>query len=235
MIVLPSSAIFVCGASSETVPVKTPCGRLAVRVHRPRLAVEAGGHRVAQLIRARDDGGDVPLELLRLARLERAERPGVHVGRVLDAVRRPRLRVLDVPEVLELAVHDELRPPLVGQLGVVLAVVEPLHRHGDVRDLLRVGVADDDHELRALGELLLGGERGLDDLDLVVALGLVLVLALAAAAAGEGGDRRRRDKEREPPPQSGRNIPPAVAPPRGFPLVEPRFDGVPFRRCHGEE
>src|SRR5688500_16614952 len=42
---------------------------LAARVDRARLAVQAGGDRVGQLVRPRLDGGDVPAEALRLARL----------------------------------------------------------------------------------------------------------------------------------------------------------------------
>ena len=63
--------------------------------------------------------------------------------------------------------------------------VEAVDGDRDVGDRRLARVADGDLELGALRELLLGGERRVDHVDLELALGLVLVLALLAAAGGE--------------------------------------------------
>jgi hypothetical protein len=72
--------------------------------------------------------------------------------------------------------------------------------HREVRDDLLPGVAHGDDQLGRLRQLLLLGERRLDDLDGKVAGRLVLVLARATATAADGNQADQGDAAREAVP-----------------------------------
>src|ERR671925_2114897 len=177
---------------------------------RPRLAVEPGGHSPVDLERAGAHGRDGPAEGALGTGPERAASPRVDERRVAA----PRRRVLRLGKAADLYGHSvdgELRALAVGKLGIVLAVVEAVDGHGDVRDRPVAGVSDADHEIGALRELLPLGERGPEELDREPALGLVGVLLLVAAArhCEQPGEGDHADYASPPRLQSGANIPPA--------------------------
>src|SRR5919108_512171 len=140
---------------------------------------------------------------------ERAASPRVDKRRVAA----PQRRVLRLGKAADLYGHSvdgELWALAVGKLGIVLAVVEAVDGHGDVRDRPVAGVSDADHEIGALRELLPLGERGPEELDREPALGLVGVLLLVAAArhCEQPGEGDHADYVSPPRLQSGANIPP---------------------------
>src|SRR4051812_29894892 len=76
----------LCGwGSARDDALELAGGGAAAVENRLRLPVEAGGHGVLQRVLPGDDRGHVPLEGLRLTRLERAERGGADVGGITAA------------------------------------------------------------------------------------------------------------------------------------------------------
>src|SRR5829696_560405 len=173
----------------------------ALALHGARVAVEPGRDDVGDRVAARAHRREVPLERPARVRRHRAERPrpGVRgVAALRAAVDDPdRLLRVGEPRVARVLAERDGRAAAAGRLR--------LHRHGDVRDGLVVGVADLDAQLRAVGDVLLGRERRARDLDAELAFGLVLVLALRAAAAHQDGDERSGDPR---DPHGGATLPP---------------------------
>ena len=208
--------------SSEIFTVKLPGGLLAAGQARLRLAVEAGGDAVLDLVGAGLDRRDLPLERLRRARADAPERPRVRVRG--DATARA-------------VVDDPHRPLRVGEARLLGPRGEPVDGHREVRDRLRRRCARARSSADCSASRCCARELRLDDVDRPVARRLVGVLALRRRRSPRRGAALAADPRRPPPhaaakvPEVGTRARRVFGLARRFTIWSPRAGGCVRSRC----
>jgi hypothetical protein len=167
---------------------------------RPGLACQARRYHVAHDLQARLDRDDMPDERPCRAGRERAERPGVHVGRDASAGLADFLRLDGRVGHRAGSLFDHPGRPLGGgQAREVGGVAERVQGDRDVRRCLGAHVVDLDQHHRLFGDGLPEREEG-PDAHREVARRFARVLPRPAAAAGEdeAGEHGERGQRRPP-------------------------------------